>query len=94
MINLNSEEVRQNPFPAYEEVRRIGAAVYDSKRNMMYQESCAIMNVFQTGKPVLSRHCMVQTGRFIHVSGTLFSQHSQQNVLLTWVQLFSRSLMI
>ena len=36
MINLNSEEVRQNPFPAYEEVRRIGAAVYDSKRNIWY----------------------------------------------------------
>lgn len=36
MINLNSEEVRQNPFPAYEEVRRTGAAVYDSKRNIWY----------------------------------------------------------
>ena len=36
MIDMNSEEVRQNPYTAYDEVRRAGSAVYDSKRSMWY----------------------------------------------------------
>lgn len=33
-IDLNSGEVRQNPYPAYDEVRRAGHAVYDPWRNL------------------------------------------------------------
>lgn len=36
MIDLNSDRARQDPYPAYEEVRRAGTAVYDSKRNIWY----------------------------------------------------------
>ena len=35
-INLITEEVRQNPYPAYDEVRRAGSAVYDPHRNLWY----------------------------------------------------------
>jgi cytochrome P450 len=34
IINLTSEEVRRNPYPAYDEVRRAGHAVYDPQRNL------------------------------------------------------------
>lgn len=33
-INLTSDEVRRNPYPAYDEVRKAGHAVYDPQRNL------------------------------------------------------------
>jgi cytochrome P450 len=35
-IDLYSDEVRQNPYPSYAEIRRAGAAVYDHKKSMWY----------------------------------------------------------
>jgi cytochrome P450 len=36
MTDLYSEGVRQNPYPAYDRVRRRGSAVRDSRRNVWY----------------------------------------------------------
>ena len=36
IINLVSDKVRQNPYPAYEELRHAGHAVYDPRRNLWY----------------------------------------------------------
>ncbi|OGT65437.1 MAG: hypothetical protein A2993_04150 [Gammaproteobacteria bacterium RIFCSPLOWO2_01_FULL_47_190] len=35
-IDLNSGEVRKNPYPAYGELRHTASAVYDAHRNMWY----------------------------------------------------------
>ena len=36
MINIYSNSFRQNPYPFYDEVRKAGSAVYDSKRKVWY----------------------------------------------------------
>ena len=36
MIDLSTERFRNNPYPAYEEVRKAGTAIYDEKLNQWY----------------------------------------------------------
>lgn len=36
MIDLYTDTVRQNPYPAYEEIRRIGSAVYNKNRKVWH----------------------------------------------------------